>query len=262
VIRTESQLESIALGATDVRVPPIGIGTWQWGDTLLWGYGRGGYTDADLRAAFDASLANGIDFFDTAEGYGRGRSERLLGEFIRASGRPAIVATKFMPLPWRFGDSGRRWSRSLGGWGWRESICINPLAVPPRSTETWADALPTQPRPDWRARGRLEFGVIRCGARTGAGEARHLTRLERVGYSLLQRGPGKRAARRCRNSTSHSSPQPARQGLLTGKYSPDQRPTARAAGCGAGNWRAQSLVVLLQAIGGHGGRRRPVRSTG
>src|SRR5574337_289995 len=78
----------------------LGMGCWQWGDRLLWNYGRG-YADADLRAAFGAGVAANIIFFDTAEGYASGRSERFLGEFIKASGKQVVVATKFMPLPWR-----------------------------------------------------------------------------------------------------------------------------------------------------------------
>src|SRR5258708_36422902 len=81
----------------------MGVGTWQWGDRFVWQYGRG-YAAGDVRAAFDASLAAGLNFFDTAEVYGLGQSERFLGEFLRAPGgsnRPVRLATKYAPLPWR-----------------------------------------------------------------------------------------------------------------------------------------------------------------
>jgi aryl-alcohol dehydrogenase-like predicted oxidoreductase len=78
----------------------MGTGTWAWGDKLVWGFGKG-YSDADVRAAFDASVSAGVTFFDTAELYGFGTSERLLGRFIRESGQKAYVATKLLPLPWR-----------------------------------------------------------------------------------------------------------------------------------------------------------------
>ena len=80
--------ETIQLGKTDVRVPPLGIGTWQWGDSMMWGYGKG-YAEGEIQAAFDASMAAGITCFDTAEMYGFGKSERFLGKFIRADGQPA-----------------------------------------------------------------------------------------------------------------------------------------------------------------------------
>ena len=64
----------------------MGVGTWQWGDTFVWQYGRG-YAEAEVRAAFDAAIATGMIFFDTAEVYGLGRSERFLGEFTRGGAR-------------------------------------------------------------------------------------------------------------------------------------------------------------------------------
>lgn len=78
----------------------LGLGAWSWGDRAVWQYGRS-YTDKDVREAFQSSIAEGIRFIDTAEVYGGGRSERLLGQFIREAGEPVLVATKFFPLPWR-----------------------------------------------------------------------------------------------------------------------------------------------------------------
>src|SRR5437899_9634557 len=95
-----STVETIALGPTDIRVSPLGIGTWAWGDRFVWGYKRDG--DAELQATFQATLDLGINFFDTAELYGFGRSETLLGQFMHATGHRPVIATKFMPLPWRF----------------------------------------------------------------------------------------------------------------------------------------------------------------
>jgi len=88
------------LGSTDIIISTIGIGTWAWGDRIIWGYG-GKYSDSDLQNVFDTTLAAGINFFDTAEVYGFGRSEKLLGQFIREGKHPVITATKFMPYPWR-----------------------------------------------------------------------------------------------------------------------------------------------------------------
>jgi aryl-alcohol dehydrogenase-like predicted oxidoreductase len=79
----------------------MGLGAWSWGDRTFWNYGHG-YTDDDIAAAFQASLAAGVNFVDTAEIYGSGRSEHLLGQFIKATESPVIVATKFFPLPYRF----------------------------------------------------------------------------------------------------------------------------------------------------------------
>ena len=78
----------------------MGLGAWQWGDRVVWQYGRG-YTDIDVQQAFQASIAEGVHFVDTAEVYGSGRSERLTGQFIKETDQPVLVATKFFPLPWR-----------------------------------------------------------------------------------------------------------------------------------------------------------------
>lgn len=89
------------LGQQGPTVPSLGIGTWAWGDTLFWGYGKH-YGAADVEAAFHAAVARGVTFFDTAEVYGLGESERLLGRFVKSAPVPIQIATKYGPLPWRF----------------------------------------------------------------------------------------------------------------------------------------------------------------
>jgi aryl-alcohol dehydrogenase-like predicted oxidoreductase len=60
--------------------------------------------EAVARSAVDVALDSGVDFFDTALAYGHGRSERLLGEALRASGeRDRVrVATKVPPMNWQW----------------------------------------------------------------------------------------------------------------------------------------------------------------
>lgn len=85
------------------KFPAIGIGTWAWGDSLFWDYAQAQDKDA-VRDAFLAALTSGITFFDTAEVYGLGESERLIGKFLKEVGANQVqIATKFMPLPWRMG---------------------------------------------------------------------------------------------------------------------------------------------------------------
>lgn len=93
--------ESMLLGRTNLTVPPLCIGTWSWGDSLFWSFGKD-YNEADLKQAFDNAIASGVTFFDTAEIYGLGKSEQFLGQFIRQTDQPIQIATKYMPLPWRF----------------------------------------------------------------------------------------------------------------------------------------------------------------
>ncbi|MBA2750341.1 MAG: aldo/keto reductase [Tatlockia sp.] len=94
-------METITLGQSSIAVPPLCIGTWAWGDKLFWSYGSD-YDEKQLKEAFHAALEAGTTFFDTAEIYGLGLSEELLGQFMKQSDKPAIIATKFGPLPWRF----------------------------------------------------------------------------------------------------------------------------------------------------------------
>ena len=82
-------------------LPKLGLGAWAWGDTLFWGYDK--KNDGALSDVFDYAMAHGTTFFDTAEVYGFGRSEELLGQFAarHPQGDKVQVATKFAALPWR-----------------------------------------------------------------------------------------------------------------------------------------------------------------
>jgi aryl-alcohol dehydrogenase-like predicted oxidoreductase len=94
------------LAGSDVSIPLLGVGTWAWGDRSTWG--MGGY-DSDLtlgsiEEAWDASIDAGVTLFDTAEVYGGGESERIIGQLREhdpARAARAVLATKFMPSPWK-----------------------------------------------------------------------------------------------------------------------------------------------------------------
>jgi aryl-alcohol dehydrogenase-like predicted oxidoreductase len=82
-------MRSRPLGSTGRAVSEIGFGAWQIGAD--WGDVDEDAAVATLHAAADA----GVTFFDTADVYGDGRSERLVGRLLRERGREAItVATK------------------------------------------------------------------------------------------------------------------------------------------------------------------------
>jgi aryl-alcohol dehydrogenase-like predicted oxidoreductase len=94
-------MENSTLGKDGLFVKPLCIGTWAWGDKLFWNYGDG-YGEAELEEAFTAAIAAGVTCFDTAEVYGLGLSEKLLGQFRLKTQQNIQIATKFGPLPWRF----------------------------------------------------------------------------------------------------------------------------------------------------------------
>jgi aryl-alcohol dehydrogenase-like predicted oxidoreductase len=88
-------LEFKELGKSKIKVSAIGLGTWQWG-AREWGWGRE-YGRADVLAAFQKAFELGINFVDTAEIYGWGKSERLVGEAIKGHRDEVVIATKVWP---------------------------------------------------------------------------------------------------------------------------------------------------------------------
>ena len=79
----------------------MGVGTWQWGDRRYWD-DHDGQEPTDIAATYHATLDRGADFLDTAELYGFGESERVIGKLRAGDTRPAVVATKYMPAPTRW----------------------------------------------------------------------------------------------------------------------------------------------------------------
>src|SRR5215211_1504243 len=103
-MRGETLQSQLDIGLADeLNVAPLGVGAWAWGTTRLWGYGKE-YDRSDVGKAFRASIAEGVTFLDTAEMYGNGASERIIGEILREGGFEGtpVIATKFAPLPYRF----------------------------------------------------------------------------------------------------------------------------------------------------------------
>jgi aryl-alcohol dehydrogenase-like predicted oxidoreductase len=78
------------LGVSGIKVSRLGVGTNRWAQ---------GKNDAAVFRVFQSLLDAGVNFFDTAEVYGRGRSERLLGACRKRDQRPIVIASKFLPLP-------------------------------------------------------------------------------------------------------------------------------------------------------------------
>ena len=81
---------------TATRISRIGLGTWQFG-SREWGYGES-YAGQEARAIVRRAVELGVTLFDTAEIYGFGRSERILGEAIGEDRESVFLATKLFPL--------------------------------------------------------------------------------------------------------------------------------------------------------------------
>jgi aryl-alcohol dehydrogenase-like predicted oxidoreductase len=84
-------MEHRILGRSGIKVSPIGIGCWAIGGR---GWG-GGADDEESIRGIHAALDLGINFFDTADAYGPGRSEQVLGRALAGRRQHVVIATKF-----------------------------------------------------------------------------------------------------------------------------------------------------------------------
>lgn len=83
-------MEYRQLGTSGIEVSVMALGCWPFAGGSTWGDQDDEVSNQTVHAALDA----GINFFDTAEGYGSGHSERVLGEGLKGRRDEAIIATK------------------------------------------------------------------------------------------------------------------------------------------------------------------------
>jgi aryl-alcohol dehydrogenase-like predicted oxidoreductase len=254
---TTEDTSLITLGKTDILISRLGLGTWQWGDRMMWGYGKT-HTDSDVQAAFQASLEGGTRFFDTAEIYGNGRSEQLLGEFIRDVERPLVIATKFMPFPWRLWKGRMRAAlrASLNRLG-LEHVDLYQIhwPMPPVSIETWANALADA----------VEAGLVKAVGVSNFNAAQmlkaHATLLQRgvplasnqVEYHMLNRKVEKNGLLKlCHElGVTMIAYSPLAKGILTGKYTPEL-PPAGMRGRLFSRAQLSAIQPLIKQLGEYG----------
>jgi aryl-alcohol dehydrogenase-like predicted oxidoreductase len=229
-----------------LHVIEMGLGAWQWGDRVVWQYGHG-YGDKEVREAFQASVEEGVSFVDTAEIYGNGRSERLLGQFLKDTDQPVLIATKFLPFPWRFGK--RVFLKALRGSLARlgvDSVDLYQIhgPTPLMSIDTMMEGLAECIKAGLtRTVGVSNFGPTRMLAAYSA-LARHNVPLasNQVHYSLLDRTVEKDGTlSRCKElGIRLIAYSPLEMGLLTGKYTPGSPPPGS---------RSRIYTSLLPKIG-------------
>ncbi|WP_162012942.1 aldo/keto reductase [Streptococcus sp. S784/96/1] len=82
-------MEYRQLGSTDMSISAVSFGTWalggDWGDV----------TEEAAKSALNHAIDRGVNFFDTADVYGGGRSETLIGQVLKERSERVYVATKF-----------------------------------------------------------------------------------------------------------------------------------------------------------------------
>ncbi len=94
--------QHVPLGRTDIKISPIGLGTWQFsqGKGMAGSFWRS-IPQEETNKIVKSALEGGINWFDTAEIYGNGRSEASLTEALRANGvnpGDVLIATKWWPM--------------------------------------------------------------------------------------------------------------------------------------------------------------------
>lgn len=208
------------LGRSGLKVTPIMMGTWQAGKSM-WA----GIDDAETTKAIRAAFEAGITTFDTAEEYGRGHSERIVGETLADFRDQVVYATKVSPNHLSYDQVITACQRSLknlktdyidlyqihwpaGSWGGR--------AVPVEETMRAMNALKEQ-------------GVIRAIGVSNFFRSQ-LAEVMRYGaidsfqppYSLFWRHVEKEVLPFCvANNITVLAYSSLAQGLLTGKFGPE-----------------------------------------
>ena len=260
--------DHIRLQGTEITVPPLGVGTWAWGDKDTWGMGGydSSYSEETIRDAWEASIEAGVVLFDTAEIYGGGESERIIGRLLAAEPsvrEKVVIATKFMPSPWKLAvtpalvGAARASLVRLG----IESIDLyqihGPISL--RSHDALADALAAAHAEGLiRAVGVSNYSAKETRAIDAALRKRGLRLASnQIEFSLLRTMPEKVGLlEACRElDVVPLAYSPIGQGRLTGKYTAANPPPKTRT---FSNYPMESVdrtVDVLRRIGeAHGGR--------
>lgn len=212
------------LGSSSLRVSQIGLGTWQFGDRW-WGWG-GLYGEEEAIQAVRRSVELGVNFIDTAEVYGGGLSEQLVGKAIRGMRDELVIATKVWPTHYTYSGVIKACERSLRRIGidvidlyqlhWPNPLI--PLGWTMRAMERLV------------AEGKIRhIGVSNFSLKQLLRAQEALKREEivsnQVKYNMLERGAERELLPYAeRNRITIIAYSPLAQGLLTGKYGPGNVP--------------------------------------
>ncbi|HUC05414.1 MAG TPA: aldo/keto reductase [Acidimicrobiales bacterium] len=254
--------DRLTLAGSDVSIPRLGVGTWSWGDKSTWGMGGydASYSEATIAEAWQASVDAGVVLFDTAEIYGNGESERIIGRILArdpGAREQVVIASKFMPMPWKLAvkssllAAARASLERLG----IESIDLYQIHAPIsfRSHDALADALAAAHAEGLvRAVGVSNYSAKEMRAIDAALRRRGLRlATNQIEFSLLRSKPekvGLLAA--CRElGVVPLAYSPIGQGRLTGKYSAGNPPPKGRTFSAYDMATVDRVVDLLRSIG-------------
>ncbi len=221
-------MDYVTLGRDGPEVSAIGLGMWQaggkaWGDDVY---------DAECRKAMERACELGMTLVDTAEAYGEGHSEKVVGDAIRRVGRDRVViATKVGGWHLHPDDVRKACAGSLKRLGVREIDLYqvhwpDPWSqVPLRDTMKALESLQ-------RAGKIRHIGVSNFAVRDLEEARSHLSRTDivsnQVRYNMLQRDIEAEVLPYCkREGIGILAWSPLGKGILTGKYHAGRRPKDR-----------------------------------
>lgn len=264
------------LGRNGPEVSALGLGCWAIGGPFFAGagfrqtagqaLGWGQVDDAESRRAIDCALDCGIDFFDTADAYGTGHSERVLGAALKGRRDRVVIATKFgntydeVAKELTGGDASPAYIRraceaSLRrlGTDWIDLYQLHLGDLPPEEAEAVAESL----------EGLCEAGLIRgygwstddpARAALFAGRPRALA----VQHAMNVLSPAPEMLALCRREELAGIVRsPLAMGLLSGKYGAESRLPADDIRAGPPDWlayfregggAAPEMLARLEAI--------------
>lgn len=217
-------MEYVDLGRSELKVSVVGVGAWQWG-SREWGWEET-YGKKDVIGSLRRAVDLGINLIDTAEAYGRGKSEALIGEALTERREQFVIASKVSP--WHLHPTGVRKAVERSLRRLRTSVIdlyqihwpnpLMPIGATMRAMEKLVDE------------GKIRYiGVSNFSLRRLIGAREALSKSDivsnQVRYNLLQPKTGRELldyARREKISLIAYSP--LAQGALTGKYSPFNLP--------------------------------------
>jgi len=247
----------LRLGRTDLRVSRLGVGAMVWGEMSAaprWSPARNAYgptsTAEEQRAALEMSLAAGVNFLDTAAMYGKGASERRVGELT--VGREVVVATKFPPsVLARAGSLPAALEASLARLQ-RSRIDLYQIHFPSR----WM-AIPTLMN--------LMADAVEAGKIRAVGVSNYTAAQMRAAHAALARRGIPLASNQVQYSLLHRNPEtdgvlevcrqlgvtliaymPLASGALTGKYSASVKPAGWRRYIGY--FRGKNLPTLTRVV--------------
>jgi aryl-alcohol dehydrogenase-like predicted oxidoreductase len=206
----------------------MGFGAWSWGDRIFWSYGDS-HSREDVEEAFNAAVEGGINFFDTAEFYGFGQSETILGRLADQATAPVHLATKLSPFPWRLTKKSllRGVEGCLARLGQaRIELVQTHWPISPLTIESWMKALA-----EAELKGIVHaIGLSNCNLSRMRRAQEALDRFglklasNQIHFSLLGKNREKaELLEACRKEgITFIAYSPLGQGLLTGKYTPER----------------------------------------